>query len=952
MKVLNFIKLAAPMVSLATPLALISSCATTNQANLQDRDALIINFKQLNFTKPLDQIPIVNQIDPNWIILNQSKIIDQNQFYLSDPSQISHLKTALIANQLLVKFAINQSASKKPLDDHQALTYHQFVIDQIDPNQAGFSYWRDSDLTPISAKIQIDAKASNLTFKNLSSSAAIAPRISIANYDAITLSQQAHIFDKQWFFDHRYDLFSGNLDLITTYEDFYFSNDLSSQARSNQSEQPLIEAAKDGKSMKIYVGIKPLVHFQNKHFSPTSIMLAISITNLKAIDQPDPITNFYPTTISENINVLSLGLFNDLETVIQQINRQWIYDYRNALLSGTTSLIKSAHQIELKKVEKLNRHSIRIQFELAPFSYISDKLQVGSITKAFSTIIIGFDPGYINQPLVPNRPKPQPNQPLPPQGLPFDPPPLAPINPFNQVLKSINQQLMDSQLKTDQFNQEQLAQLNQSNVLSLLNNPISVPEGYQLKLINWQPPTSVIIIQFELIDLKTNQSLISEARSFPIQIIQPTPFRIWDQNLFNFNNKSFWNQVEKINPTLFQKWKAPQGINGQIYNLDLGQASGVLIKLYPSDPAQLNEQLKVANSFNILIDAGNFQAETDQNQALYTFNYQQKLKPTLQQYLGQNDKIDLFVFSHIHSDHIGQAAEVLKDFAIANRSVVINWGDIEQNSKTYQKMMLTISDLNLIYADPQIEQTINLASAKPLVNNPYYGQVVDNIWQPDQNHLLKIVPRQTLVSFSPQSYFTYLAPTFDYQPNQPNQSPNLNSINTYLKIDNYRALFSGDSEGQTQNDLLNLLWKIDPNFQGLDYYLAAHHGSTTAGSNQQSFLASVLKSGTKIVVQANDQKLFGDVQPVPTLRWRFFENLLNVAKLFNLNLDQSVYLNQNLGDIIFNIANNKVKTEFLSRQTQIAKGLINVGSTPVSTKKATLYRNSQDPNRYEDLLAK
>ena len=66
-----------------------------------------------------------------------------------------------------------------------------------------------------------------------------------------------------------------------------------------------------------------------------------------------------------------------------------------------------------------------------------------------------------------------------------------------------------------------------------------------------------------------------------------------------------------------------------------------------------------------------------------------------------------------------------------------------------------------------------------------------------KNHLLKIVPRQTLISFSPQSYFSYLAPTFDYQPNQPNQSPNFNSINRYLKIDNYRALFSGDSEGQT-----------------------------------------------------------------------------------------------------------------------------------------------------------
>ena len=87
-------------------------------------------------------------------------------------------------------------------------------------------------------------------------------------------------------------------------------------------------------------------------------------------------------------------------------------------------------------------------------------------------------------------------------------------------------------------------------------------------------------------------------------------------------------------------------------------------------------------------------------------------------------------------------------------------------------MMTTISDLNLIYPDPQIEQT--LASAKPLINNPYYGQVVDNIWQPDQNHLLKIVPRQTLISFSPQSYFTYLAPTFDYQP--------INQINPQILI--------------------------------------------------------------------------------------------------------------------------------------------------------------------------
>lgn len=473
-------------------------------------------------------------------------------------------------------------------------------------------------------------------------------------------------------------------------------------------------------------------------------------------------------------------------------------------------------------------------------------------------------------------------------------------------------------------------------------------------------------------------------------------FGTWDNQTLDLASADFWNRPDIIAATQatneFNIWKelalanqsAQLTMQTEIRFMDVGQADATLIKVLPK--AGLKDRDYQTNSFNILIDSGNFKVEKTTDQKIYSPFYQTKLKPTLDQELV-NDKIDLFMFSHAHADHIGQASQVIRDFAKPNRSIVINWGDIDQNSSGFRNLIKTTINKSLIYLDPFVENAIDVARIvnDPNFNDPKkndifsqfidqtnqqaqgYGKLSDpndlKSWQPNPNKLFKMLPSQNIVNFAPDNFFAYLAPQSDYEPNQPNHSENENSINALFKLANqtqdYRIIFTGDAEGHTHQDMLNAINQNqrfqdqDPDHKlSVDLYKVAHHGSTTEQSNNLEFLKAITKANTQFVIQTNDHKLFSNS---PTLKTKFFENLQAAALAKNLELNQSVLITQNLGDIVYQFDNQQdlkaPKILTFNRQEQInLKHIILKPNEQMTIDLASLYKPADQPDQYEKLI--
>ena len=453
-------------------------------------------------------------------------------------------------------------------------------------------------------------------------------------------------------------------------------------------------------------------------------------------------------------------------------------------------------------------------------------------------------------------------------------------------------------------------------------------------------------------------------------------FGIWNNEQLDFASVQFWNQLEVIKNTgnQFNIWKdlalknqsAQATMQTEIQFLDVGQADATLIQILPQ--ANLDESEAINNSFNILIDSGNFKSESTADKKIYTPFYKTKLQPTLKKFLKGDDKIDLFMFSHAHADHIGQATQIIDEFSKKGQSIVMNWGDINQNSSTFKKMLATTIKNELVYLDPFVENALDINRLvdkknqlnqddpfSQFIDDPHYGQVSDQndlkTWQANGKKLLKMSPGANIINFAPDNFFAYLAPQIDYEPNKPNSSPNENSINAMLKLannqSNYRMIFTGDAEGHTHEDMLQAIAE-DSRFQdsdsnqkfGVDLYKVAHHGSTTEQSNNEEFLSSITKATTKFIIQTNDNKLFSNS---PTLKTQFFKNLLSAGKNNGINdLANVVYISQDLGDMIFKFDNRQnlqaPQTSFISRQEQIKqKRLILKSGEEVTEDEAKLY---------------
>lgn len=190
----------------------------------------------------------------------------------------------------------------------------------------------------------------------------------------------------------------------------------------------------------------------------------------------------------------------------------------------------------------------------------------------------------------------------------------------------------------------------------------------------------------------------------------------------------------------------------QFHFLDVGQGSSTL--------------LQADDGTTILIDTGRYE---DKDKKIMTY---------LDQYIGTGGKIDLLIFTHNDSDHIGYGDLILKYYNV--QEVWMNGYD--STSKIYERVLDAIETSNAQYVEPKNGEKRQVG--------PFYLEVLN--------------------------------PSTDLR-----NDPNDDSIVTKISFLNFSGLFSGDASSRVEKDIIK-----DGIDLKADLLLMGHHGSKTSTSKE------------------------------------------------------------------------------------------------------------------------
>jgi beta-lactamase superfamily II metal-dependent hydrolase len=251
----------------------------------------------------------------------------------------------------------------------------------------------------------------------------------------------------------------------------------------------------------------------------------------------------------------------------------------------------------------------------------------------------------------------------------------------------------------------------------------------------------------------------------------------------------------------------PSGAELRVHVLDVGQGDSILI-VSPTGKT-------------VLVDAGDFGRDKVVREALGRLGVQQ---------------LDYFVATHAHPDHIGGAAEVLKNVKVLN---VIDNG-VEPDELTEEKARAANANAKGGRKTPKPAPTPRPArQSAPVRTNQLptvraYADYLDAVKQSGAQHATA-APGQP-IDLGGGALLTVLAPV--PPPFTPEQmrgggnAPNANSVVLRLEYGHFSMLFAGDAEAQTEErilrggtDLASTVLKV------------AHHGSKYATS--EDFLRRV-----------------------------------------------------------------------------------------------------------------
>lgn len=221
------------------------------------------------------------------------------------------------------------------------------------------------------------------------------------------------------------------------------------------------------------------------------------------------------------------------------------------------------------------------------------------------------------------------------------------------------------------------------------------------------------------------------------------------------NNEVVKEKLESITSSDNTNTEASTSVNGTltIHFIDVGQADSILI---------------IDNDKSMLIDAGN---NADSDLVVNYINNQ------------GISKLDVVIGTHAHEDHIGGMDKVISSFDIGN----VYLPKQPSTTKTYEDVLLAISNKGLKINSPTPNTTFTLNSAKA-----------------------------TILAPNSNSY----------------EDINNSSIVVKLTYGNNSFLFMGDAEEVSENEIMNSGYDVSA-----DLIKIGHHGSNS--SSGENFLNSV-----------------------------------------------------------------------------------------------------------------
>ncbi|WP_414839960.1 ComEC/Rec2 family competence protein [Carnobacterium sp. TMP28] len=231
-----------------------------------------------------------------------------------------------------------------------------------------------------------------------------------------------------------------------------------------------------------------------------------------------------------------------------------------------------------------------------------------------------------------------------------------------------------------------------------------------------------------------------------------------DQSRTNFKDKI--NQFKEDWTMLFKDFSTKKNDDDLIRSksayfriLDVGQGSSTL--------------LQSEDGTTILIDSGRYE---DKDKKILTY---------LDRYVGTGGKIDLLIFTHNDSDHIGFGDLILQYYDV--QEIWMNGYD--STSKVYERVLDAVEHSQARYVEPRSGETHQIGPFELNVLNP----------------------------------------TVELRNN-----PNDDSIVTKISFADFSGLFSGDASTRVEKDII----EDKSNDLTADLLLMGHHGSKTSTSEE------------------------------------------------------------------------------------------------------------------------
>lgn len=195
------------------------------------------------------------------------------------------------------------------------------------------------------------------------------------------------------------------------------------------------------------------------------------------------------------------------------------------------------------------------------------------------------------------------------------------------------------------------------------------------------------------------------------------------------------------------------GGTSQIHLFDVGQGSSMLFI--------------ASDGTSVLVDTGR---HDDSGKRIISY---------LDQYIGLGEEIDLLIFTHNHSDHIGHGDLVLEYFDV--QEVWMN--GMDQPSQVYANLLDTLLETDVEYAEPKAGERFTRGAFDIQVLHP--------------------------------------------EVNSPQKDANDESIITRITFDNISVMTSGDASIPRENDVI----KRSMNLQA-DLLILGHHGAKNSSGQQ------------------------------------------------------------------------------------------------------------------------